>query len=283
MSFLRLIALSVFGMTLVAMGSSARQAKTYAETRAGIEEQFADILTVVRTGDETKIHETLDTLCIPDAKGWIAAHFSAEDVDQEQQKYQEALKKFQSHVWWVTGNFGKSPDFTLHVEESQIAQTLSDQGFEGLIPRPKDQVKVQNFRFIPTTPNPPSWVTAFIYVDGRYRMIGGTYPFWAEGLNAARGPMSLPPKVMNGRTVQAQAFRNDSKGHGLDGIVHIKVEISHDGKIKKMKVLSGDAEFIADAKEYLQEGEYPKLPDDPRFANMKMEWDMEVGFFTPKP
>jgi hypothetical protein len=94
--------------------------------------------------------------------------------------------------------------------------------------------------------------------------------------------MSLPPEVIHGRTVQAAAFRNDPKGNGIDGIVHIKIEISHDGKIKKMKVLSGDPEFIEDAKRYLQDGEYPKLPDDPRFANARMEWDMEVAFFTPK-
>jgi hypothetical protein len=49
-----------------------------------------------------------------------------------------------------------------------------------------------------------------------------------------------------------------------------------------MKVLSGDADFIVDAKQYLQDGEFPKLPDDPRLANTKLEWDMEVVFFKPK-
>ena len=83
-------------------------------------------------------------------------------------------------------------------------------------------------------------------------MIGGTYPFWAEGLNATRGPMSVPPQMIHGRTVQAAAFRNDAKRTGIDGIVHIKVEVGHDGKVKKMKLLSGDSEFVEDAKKYLQ-------------------------------
>jgi hypothetical protein len=284
----------VFCGIILALGSnaqtidnSATQAtKTYADSRSGIEEQFADILRIVRANDEASIHKALDTLGIPDANGWIAAHFAAESVQLEQQAYQEGLKKFQSHVWWVTGNFGMHPDFALKVEESEIARPLSGIGFEGLVPRPKIAVKVENYRFVSTVNDlklgNPSWVSSFIYLDGRFRMLGGTYPFWAEGLNTTRGPMSLSPEVIGGRTVQAQAFRKDSKGPGIDGIVHVKIEVGHDGTVKKMKVLSGDAEFIPDAQRYLKEAEFPKLPDDPRLANMRAVWDMEVVFFTPR-
>ena len=273
------------GQTSGSAGADA--GKTYVHSRAGIEGQFADVLAVVRSGDEGAIHKTLDTLGIPDAKGWIGAHFATKDVAQESAAYAEGLKKFESHVWWVTGNFGKNPEFALKVEEAALARPLSNVGFEGLVPRPKDEVKIETFRFSSNVSDPKlgtqSWVSSFVYLDGRYRMIGGTYPFWAEGLNATRGPMSLPAREIHGRTVQAAAFRNDPKGDGVDGIVRIKIEISHDGKIKKMKVLSGDPQFVDDAKQYLEEGEYPKLPDDPRFANAKIEWDMEVAFFTPKP
>lgn len=228
----------------------------------------------------------MDTLGIPDAKGWIAAQFDAKDVARESAAYAEGLKKFQSHVWWVTGNLGKNPAFALKVEDSAIARPLSDVGFESLVARPKGQVKIETFRFTSNVSDPKlgsqSWVSSFIYLYGRFRMIGGTYPFWAEGLNATSGPMSLPPEVIHGRTVQAAAFRDDPKGPGIDGIVHVKVDVGRDGKVKKMKVLSGDADFIDDAKQYLQDGEFPKLPDDPRLANAKLEWDMEVVFFTPK-
>jgi hypothetical protein len=260
--------------------------RAYPDSRSGIEEQFADILQVVRTNDEASIHQALDTLSIPDANGWIAKHFAAEHVEQEQQAYQQALKKFQSHVWWVTGNFGKNPEFILKVEESQIAQPLSDVGFEALVPRPQDAVKVENYRFTSTVNDPklgnPSWVSSFVYLDGRFRMIGGTYPFWAEGLNAIRGPMSLPPEVIHGRTVQAGAFRHDTKEPGIDAIVHIEMEVGRDGLVKNMKVLSGDSEFIPDAESYLNEAEFPKMPDDPRLANARRIWDMEVVFFTPR-
>ena len=120
----------------------------------------------------------------------------------------------------------------------------------------------------------------------------------------ARGPMQLPAKEMNGRTVQAAANRDDKVGRGLDGIVHIKVNLDQDGKLERMEVLSGEPEFIADAMEYLREAEFPKGPaglmglvvmspqgggatvQGPTFAPSappKMDWDMEVAFFTPRP
>jgi hypothetical protein len=286
----------LWGLTLGSAGaanvqaqtqSSATQtAQTYPHSRDGIEQQFADILQVVRTCDKAAILGALDTLGIPDAKGWISTNFAAADIAKEQMAYQDALKKFQSHVWWVTGNLGKNPAFALKVEDSEVARSLSNAGFEAFISRPHEPVQIENFRFTSTVNDPqlgqPSWVSSFIYLDGRFRMLGGTYPFWAEGLNGTRGPMSLPAKVINGRMVQAEAFRNDSKGQGIDAIVHIKIEVGHDGKLKKMRVLSGDPNFVPDAKQYLDEGEYPRLPDDPRLANSRMVWDMEVVFFTPQ-
>jgi Gram-negative bacterial TonB protein C-terminal len=280
----------IFAVPLAGEGKDNRAveaSKTYADSVEGIQAQFADLLKVVRTGDENTIHAALDTLGIPNSREWIAANFAAADVEAEAQAYQEALKKFQSHVWWVTGNCGKNPDFALEVEQSQLARPISNVGFEGLVPRPKQDVKIENFRFTSNISDPKlgkqSWVTSFLYLDGRFRMIGGTYPFWEESLNAARGPMSVPRQMIHGRVVEAAAFRNDSKREGIDGIVHIKVEIGHDGKVKKMKVLSGETEFVDDAKEYLKAAQFPALPDDPRLANAKMEWDMEVVFFTTKP
>jgi hypothetical protein len=281
-----LMSLAIVSLAQIAEGVGSEAEKTYAHSRTGLEEQFADVLAVVRTDDEDAIRKALDTLGLPDAKGWIMAHFAATDVPQEEAAYAEGLKKFQSHVWWVTGTLGKNPDFALKVQDSAAARPLSDVGFESLVPRPTDEVKIETFRFSSNVSDPKlgsqSWVSSFIYLDGRFRMIGGTYPFWAEGLNATRGPMSLPPALIRGRTVQAAAFRNDVKGPGIDGIVHIKVDVGHDGRVKKMKILSGDLEFIEDAKQYLQHGEFPKLPDDPRLANAKLEWDMEVVFFTSK-
>ena len=89
----------VFCGIMLAVGSKAQtldksatqEKKTYADSRSGIEEQFSDILRVVRMNDEASIHRALDTLSIPDANGWIAAHFTVEYVTQEQQSYRQGL------------------------------------------------------------------------------------------------------------------------------------------------------------------------------------------------
>src|SRR5450755_2893590 len=115
---------------------------------------------------------------------------------------------------------------------------------------------------------------------GRFRMTGDTYPFWAETLNASRGPMSVPAAVFSGHTIQAAAFRNDPAGPAIEVTVHIEIEVGQDGRVKNMKVLSGNAQFVPDAKRYLQEAEFAKMPDDLRFA--KAKGYMEVVFFAPK-
>jgi hypothetical protein len=78
--------------------------------------------------------------------------------------------------------------------------------------------------------------------------VGGTYPFRAEGLSPLRGPMSLPPSSWHGRTVQAIPFLNDQIAPGIDSIVQLEIKVQRYGHVSKVKVLSGDAEFIEDAK-----------------------------------
>jgi TonB family protein len=95
--------------------------------------------------------------------------------------------------------------------------------------------------------------------------------------------MSLPPAVIRGKVVQAAAFRNDEKGSGIEGIVQLEIKVEHDGHVSKIKVLSGDPEFVDDAKEYVKAAHFPALPNDPRLANVEMKWKLEVAFFgSPK-
>jgi hypothetical protein len=132
------------GLKPQALDTNATPAsKTYADSQSGIEKQFADLLQIVRSNDQPAIRRALDTLGIPDSNEWIAARFDANHAAEEQQSYKQGLEKFQSHVWWVMGNFGKYPNFALKIEESQIAPALSDQGFEILVPRPKEPVRLQ--------------------------------------------------------------------------------------------------------------------------------------------
>jgi len=266
--------------------SSTQLSSAYPDSWAGLEAQFSDALRLSRSGDQAGFQEALNSLAIPDSDAWIAANFAPKDVATVQNEYRDSLKSSKSHVSWVLGTFAKYPDFALRVETSLTPKPHSDVGFQGLLPSPISPVKIENFRFTSSSSNPehgpPSWVSSFIYIDGRFRMIGGTFPFWAEASTALTGPMSIPAAEIHGRTVQGAAFRNDKIGPGIDAIVHLKIEVGHDGKVKHIKVLSGDAAFVADAKTYVQNAQFPELPDDPLLANMKAEWDMEVVFFPPK-
>jgi len=260
--------------------------RTYPDSADGLQAQIGDIILVAGSNDQSAIRTGLDTLGVPNGDQWFAAHFDQRFVAQLSVDYAKALSAYQSHILWVATNFAKFSDFGLKVQALDNPKPLADSGFESLLPRPVDALKFENFRFTSTSSDPkhgpPSWVSAFVYVDGRFRFVGGTYPFWAEGLTALRGPMSIPPATIHGRTVQGIAFRKDQKGVGIDAIVQLKITVGRTGKVDHIKVLSGDAAFVQDAKDYVKAADFGAMPNIPRLANAVREWEFEVAFFTPK-
>src|SRR5260370_25404357 len=259
---------------------------SYPDSADGLGTQVGNIVSVVHSNDQAAIRTALDSLGIPNADKWFAAHFDPRFAAKLTSDYARALSAYQSHISWVAVNFAKVSDFGLKVQPSEMPGALAGSGFESLLLRPVDALKIENYRFTSASsdPNhgPPSWVSSFVHIEGRFRFIGGTYPFWVEGLNGLRGPMSIPPAVIHGRTVQGIAFRKDQKGDGIDAVVQLKVSIGRTGKVEHVKVLSGDDAFIQDAKDYVQAAEFGALPDIPQLANAKREWEIEVAFFTPK-
>jgi len=259
---------------------------TYKDSAEGLQSQIGDIIRVARSNDQAAIRAALDSLSVPHADKWFEAHFDPRFQAQLPGDYAKVLSVYQSHLSWVAVNFAKFDDFALKVQPSEMPQPLAASGFESLLPRPVDAVKIENYRFTSTASDPkhgpPSFVSSFVYIDGRFRFVGGTYPFWVEGLNGLRGPMSIPPAVIHGRTVQGIAFRKDQVGAGIDAIVQLKISVGRSGKVDHVKVLSGDKAFVEDAKDYVKAAEFGALPDVPQLANARREWDFEIAFFTPK-
>jgi len=261
--------------------------RAYPDSADGLQAQISDVVTVVsHSNDQAAIRTALDSFGIPSSDQWCATHFDPRFAAQLPQANAKALSTFQSHVSWVAANFAQFADFGLRVEPLDNPPPLEDTGFESLLPRPVDALKFENFRFTSTSPDPkhgpPSWVSSFVYIDGHFRFVGGTYPFWTEGLTGLRGPMSIPPAVIHGRTVQGIAFRKDQKQAGIDAIVQLKVDIGRAGNVEHIKVLSGDKDFVQDAKDYVKAAKFGAMPDIPQLANAKREWEIEVAFFTPK-
>jgi hypothetical protein len=267
---------------LIALIASAEQ--SYPDSAQGLQAELIDIIHAAGA-DQMAARTALDSLVIPNSDKWFAAHFDPR-FTQLPADYVAALAKFQSHVAWVGANFSKFDDFGLTAQALDKPSPLRDVGFESLLPKPLDDVKIENYRLTSTSSDPkhgpPSWVSGFVYVEGRFRWVGGTYPFWDEGLTALRGPMSMAPTIIHGRTVQGIAYRKDQKGPGLDGIVQLKINIGRDGRVDHVKVLSGDEQFVQAAKEYVKRANFGPLPSIPQLANAKREWELEVAFFTPK-
>jgi len=260
--------------------------RAYPASADGMQAQMDGIVRVASSNDKAMTRTALDSLGVPNADKWLAAHFDPRFAAQLTEDYATALSTYQAHIAWVGENFAKYNDFGLKVESLQNPKPVADSGFESLLPRPVDALKIENYRFTSTSSDPkhgpPSWVSAFVYLDGRFRFVGGTYPFWAEGLTGLRGPMSIPPATIHGRTVQGIAFRKDQKEPGIDAIVQLKVSVGRAGKVDHIRVLSGDGAFIQDAKDYVKAAEFGAMPDIPQLANAKREWEFEVAFFTPK-
>jgi len=285
--FPSLIVICVLGLSIVPAHAQIPVAgKTYPDSAAGLQSQFADVILFARTDDGAPLYQAAsDSLGIPDAGAWFTAHFDPHFVPQLQQDYSKTLAGYQSHISWVMGNFAKFDDFALRVEPSDPPPPLRDSGFESLLPRPRDAIKIENYRFTSISDNPqhgpPSAANSFIYIDGRFRFVGGTYPFWAEKLTPLRGPMSLPPAVIDGMTVQGIAYRKDQKGPGIDAVVQLKIEVDRNGHVDHISVRSGDKPFVEKAKKYLKTADFGAMPNIPQLANAKREWDFEVAFFTP--
>jgi len=94
--------------------------------------------------------------------------------------------------------------------------------------------------------------------------------------------MSLPPATIHGRTVQGMAFQHDQKGGGIVGVVQLQIKVERDGRVSKIKVLSGDSDFVEDAKSYVKATQFPAMPDIPQLANAGRKWEFEVAFFALK-
>src|SRR5882762_10678602 len=245
----------------------------------GFQSQVDELVRVGKTHDQSTWNVALGTFALPNAATWFEGNFSSQHVAQLSQDYPKVRDGHLGHISWVLGRNVDATGFAIKVEPSEMPAPSSDAGFESLLPRPLLPVPVQNFRLTPTANSgsmPPSWVSSFAYVDGHFRAVGGTYPFWSEGLTPYRGPMSLPASTLRNMTVQGIAYRKDQKEGAIVGIVQLQIKVEREGHVSKIKVLSGDQDLVEDARNYIRSARFPEMPDIPQLANAERKWDFEV-------
>lgn len=277
--------------------ASASNQHSYADSSAGLQEQLSSILVAARSHDDAVFRSALDSLKLPNE--WLTANFDPHLVKQVSREYDQALKRYQEHISWVMEKFAAFDDFTVNVQALEPPARVSPS--PGKFVAPINAIKVEPFRMSSGSADPghgpPSWVSSFVYVDGEFRYVGGTYTFWDEGLDGLRGPVSMPVETIHGRSVQGIAGRNDAIeiGPGVDAIVELTVRRDATGDVHT-SVKEGDSPYLEDAEEYLKAQNYgiPSNSDSPNTPlvartmkigdpGMTTIWGMEVVFWSGDP
>ncbi len=222
----------------------------YSDSADGFRQQLEDLIATKKSGDETAFRSKLDALAIPNASDWISGHFSPTDVARLQRDYPLSLAGFQRHLTWVIENASHLPGWDMAVKPSELPRPPAAIGKESVVPVPTEPVSVENFRYGPAHPEDNlerSWVNSFMYLDGRFRYVGGTYPFWSEELQGLRGSQAGPPTGPISNTVRAARilhkvspeYPKKARKQHVEGVVRLHAIIGKDGAINELSVISG--------------------------------------------
>lgn len=222
----------------------------YADSAEGMKLQMAKVLQTWWSGDKEKFAEQLNIFAFPAPDAWFTLAFGPEKSSALLSGYQQSFESFKSHIWWVSGNWGNDPALGIKVEPSELPRPAEETGEEGKLPKPIVPVRVENFRFTLTLGErvADNAVFAFVYADGAFRFVGGTYPFWNEALQRIRTSTEAPSRIRFEASVAAAQllhmvnpeYPRDAKKMHIQGVVHLHAIIGKDGHIKSLQVIDGD-------------------------------------------
>lgn len=251
-----LILLILLTATTVTAQPAQNSPRQYPDSPEGFRLQLEDLISASKSGDEALLAADLDALALPNPTDWIAAHFSSGDLPKLQQDYPFSFAGFRKHIASFAVTVNQTSGFEIAVQPSELPTPPHDDAEEQALPAPRYSVSVQNFRYGSTNPDDrtPSHVNSFVYLDGRFRYVGGTYPFWWEDLQRIRrGSSALAqgrdPIVMHAARLinkVSPEYPKKARKHHIEGTVRLHAIISKDGAPRKLDVISGDP-LLADA------------------------------------
>lgn len=156
----------------------------YADSAEGMKVQIGAAFRAWRASDKSAFATQLNTFAIDDPDNWLSNAFGSQTGKALVPGYQASLAKFKSHISWVSGNWVKAPDAGLMVETSAVPAPPTKVGEEATLPALLVPLRIENFKFTVTVKGHPMdcWVFSFVFADGAYRIVGGTFPFWWETL-----------------------------------------------------------------------------------------------------
>jgi TonB family protein len=261
----------------------------YADTIDGIKAQTQAVFELwgleYREADYFKaLHE----FAMPDSKAWLTQTFGAEKAAELLPAYQTGFEKFEGHMTRVSKYWAKSPTSYLIVEPSPPPNPLNDSD-EAPLTKTLVPLRIENFRFMVKTgqEDPSDWVFSFVYLDGRFRGVGGTYPFWDENWLHARDAKALenmragsnvpgfegvavdsseagPLRIFISPKAQALRLRKRvepiypeaAKKAGVEGTVLFQAIIAADGTVKELTLEDGDPMLASAAEDAIRKWQY---------------------------
>src|SRR5262249_22761402 len=141
---LSILPVSLSILVLAHASSLGATQQTYSHSAAGLQEQFADIVNVARSHDETAFRAALESLRIPNQDESFAANFDSRFLPQLSREYEKALKRYQEHISWVMLNFAKFDDFAVNTRFLDPPTPVDVP--TGKFVAPINAIKVENFR-----------------------------------------------------------------------------------------------------------------------------------------
>lgn len=225
----------------------------------GMKTQVENLFAAWRTQDQQQITAALEIFTMPEAGAWFAQVFGADKAAQLSEDYKSSLNGFQSHMKWVSGNWATRPGVTVKIGISELPVPPKSQGEEAALPSPVAALKIENFRFDISAggEDGPSWVNSFVYRDGAFRSVGGTYPFWHEKLQGirARAAQATVRQVVAIHTVQAR-YPSEAKKQGVQGDVTLSIVVGADGKAKNIQLVDGNPLLVKAAEDAIKKWKF---------------------------
>lgn len=163
-------------------GAARRGQTPIPDTLDGIQRQTQEVFDAWQAGDRQKFQQLLDGFAFAHPTAWFGTAFGEDKSAALVPQYELSLEKFKQHMARVAGYWEKSTTSALHVETSVTPNPPEEAGQPDGPPAPLKPLNIENFRFYVTTGkvDPTDWVFAFVYIDGAFRIVGGTHTFWNE-------------------------------------------------------------------------------------------------------
>jgi TonB family protein len=230
-----------FLLLLAPILTSAQTNPNYPDSLLGFKAQLNGLISARNAQDATAVQTLLGEFAIPNSNEWIAAHFSPDRLTKLQSDYSQSLASIEKGLSSSLDYAAGSPGTIFIVKPEDPPRPPSSSGQEAELPLPNQPVSVEIFGYgladsagNITRPR----VGSFVYIEGRFRFLGGRYPFWLKDLQELRLHGDVRPAQLISR-VNPKYPKGARKKH-VEGVVLLHAIIGKDGAPHSVKVISGD-------------------------------------------